>query len=290
MRQRTRKWSLFMVLAVGLLSCRMSREPDPVVIPVDAHPRLSPDRENVAFVRGYDDSSPSGIYVAGLAGNGETYLLEASAPAWGPDGTTMAVNLRRDIWLVDAQDGTPLRILLSVGSVFGGIDWSKDGRWITYNAPGPDGGIGRVNVSTGEFRVIVRHPARDARWNAACDRIVYESGAGSIGIADSAGADRQSLLTDSGHYSFWSPCWIGDSVICTYEYGDGREGAVGLALISPNGCWRPLCLNGGEPDADEKTGRIVCTGHALDEEPNGATRVFVLRRDGTGRRQMTGRK
>jgi TolB protein len=76
------------------------------------------------------------------------------APAWSPDGSTLAVAMSGSIWTVDRASGRA-RELTSNRKYHSMPDWSPDGRWIVYVAD--DGGtiqLEIVDVTTGESRAL----------------------------------------------------------------------------------------------------------------------------------------
>ena len=77
------------------------------------------------------------------------------APAWSPDGRSIAVAMSGSIWKVDPATGIATEIT-SDGKYHSMPSWSPDGNWIVYTAD--DGGktiqLGIANVATGESRAL----------------------------------------------------------------------------------------------------------------------------------------
>ena len=77
------------------------------------------------------------------------------APAWSPDGKTIAVAMSGSIWAVNPEDGAA-RELTYNRKYHSMPDWSPDGKWIVYTAD--DGGgtiqLEILNVQTGESRPL----------------------------------------------------------------------------------------------------------------------------------------
>ena len=77
------------------------------------------------------------------------------APAWSPDGRSIAVAMSGSIWKVDSATGIATEITYD-GKYHSMPSWSPDGNWIVYTAD--DGGktiqLGIANVATGESRAL----------------------------------------------------------------------------------------------------------------------------------------
>ena len=77
------------------------------------------------------------------------------APAWSPDGRSIAVAMSGSIWKVDPATGIANEITYD-GKYHSMPSWSPDGNWIVYTAD--DGGktiqLGIANVATGESRAL----------------------------------------------------------------------------------------------------------------------------------------
>jgi hypothetical protein len=77
------------------------------------------------------------------------------APAWSPDGRSIAVSMNGSIWKVDPASGVAQE--LTYDAKYHSLpSWSPDGKWIIYTAD--DGGqtmqLAIVNVATGESRAL----------------------------------------------------------------------------------------------------------------------------------------
>ena len=77
------------------------------------------------------------------------------APAWSPDGKSIAVAMSGSIWRVDPASGVAHEVTYDA-KYHSMPDWSPDGNWIVYTAD--DGGttiqLAIVNVTTGETRAL----------------------------------------------------------------------------------------------------------------------------------------
>lgn len=77
------------------------------------------------------------------------------APAWSPDGRSIAVAMSGSIWRVDPKTGAAQE--LTYGQKYHSLpDWSPDGKWIIYTAD--DGGgtiqLEILNLETGESQAL----------------------------------------------------------------------------------------------------------------------------------------
>jgi TolB protein len=79
------------------------------------------------------------------------------APAWSPDGKSIAVAMSGSIWNVDPQSGVAQEMTYDT-NYHSMPAWSPDGKWIVYTSD--DGGttiqLSIVNVATGESRALTK--------------------------------------------------------------------------------------------------------------------------------------
>jgi TolB protein len=82
----------------------------------------------------------------------------AARPRWAPDGKRIAYLVKNRLWVMNA-DGTGSRRLSGYAS--GGADWSPDGRWLAFMAPGCVGGpaVYRLDASARTPKPEVLFPA-----------------------------------------------------------------------------------------------------------------------------------
>ncbi|MGH9661874.1 MAG: TolB family protein, partial [Bryobacteraceae bacterium] len=77
------------------------------------------------------------------------------APAWAPDGRSVAVAMQGSIWRIDIATGVATE-LMAGRKYYSSPDWSPDGRWIVATAD-DDGGtiqLELLNVETGAVRPL----------------------------------------------------------------------------------------------------------------------------------------
>ncbi|MFN0168313.1 MAG: CehA/McbA family metallohydrolase, partial [Bryobacteraceae bacterium] len=78
------------------------------------------------------------------------------APAWAPDGKSIAVSMQGSLWRVDIATGAATE--LAYGKTYDSSPaWSPDGKWIVYTADenAKTVGLRVLNVATGETRLLV---------------------------------------------------------------------------------------------------------------------------------------
>jgi Tol biopolymer transport system component len=63
---------------------------------------------------------------------------DESFPRYSPDGKKIAFTSNRsgsrEIWIADADGSQPVQLTLFRGPLLGPVDWSPDGRWLTFHA------------------------------------------------------------------------------------------------------------------------------------------------------------
>lgn len=112
----------------------------------DAHPALSPDGSTIVFVSNRSGaprlwSVPAPALDATLfdvptaLATGSSTAIPEGAPAWSPDGTTLAFSSTRSgtsqIYTMPAAGGSPVELTTDAGGAFSPA-WSSDGNTIYY--------------------------------------------------------------------------------------------------------------------------------------------------------------
>jgi Tol biopolymer transport system component len=179
----------------------------------ESMPRLSPDGRRMAFL-----GANAEVWVAGADGSGPQALTDGpgriqNSPSWSPDGRRIAFDSRSeddrfDIWVIDAEGGTPRRLTPHAGEE-NVPSWSRDGRWIYFTSD--RGGAGE----------IWRIPAEGGR-----EEQLTLGGAG-FGVRETE--DGRTLLFKRG---------LGDSPLLALPLAGGAE----RTLV---GCVRGSTMDGG---------------------------------------------
>lgn len=173
-----------------------------------------------------DQSSYGDIRVTNSAGSGLrrlTNVENASAPAWSPDGATIAcvrstfvgapTHVAGEIWVMNT-DGSRLR---SLGADGFGPDWSPDGRQLVFSS-NRDGNeeIYAMNVDgSGQRRLAARAAYSDSSpaWSPDGSMVVFASRELSAGataksalwLMSAAGAGQRQLT--ASNFNDYAPSW-----------------------------------------------------------------------------------
>ncbi len=252
-------------------------------------PAAQPHR--IAYVRA------GSIYVlSGATATRLTRDADDTRPRWSPDGRRIAYGHAGRLWVINA-DGTGA-VPVATGQV-GGADWSSDGRWLAFTAPGCTGtpGVFRVSATGGIPQALFPASCRGSAPPAAAPR---HGASGSLPArlrADGSVAwspDGTRIAFPGGDcLAVADDCLtVGDVASGTEQavavYGGGGEILSGFAVVP---AWRPdgqrlswTAAREGEAvhvvEADPPGTRARSVGVPLDREM-----VY----DGTGRGVLTAR-
>jgi Tol biopolymer transport system component len=192
----------------------------------------SPDGSLLAYVGTGDEGSPQ-IFIAGIDGTGVRQvthdLVRASSPAWSPDGTTMAFEGRRGLFVLDIATGesTPIAVAGRVVPGWAQPQFTPDGASLVY----ADGAVLRtVPIDGGKSKVLIgRSEGMGHAGNGSLSpdgslvtMMGHEiGGPGAIRfVANADGTDLRSIPGGSSNPAgTWSP--EGRRIVCS-DY-DGKD-------------------------------------------------------------------
>jgi Tol biopolymer transport system component len=201
------------------------------------HPRSidwSPDSRNLI----YDDEA--GIHVISLDGTStRTIYAGGSFPSWSPDGSTIAFDTARHIWLMSptgadlqqASDAFPVRM----------PDWSEDGQRLVvveYPQSTPGGELAVIQLSDGTSHLVTSNTNVDEypRWSPTSGMIVWSHWAQSVSganqpevwLADTSGAGAHRLIVADAQPD-WHPG--GHAVVFSMQ----ASGGIRLFIVNTDG-------------------------------------------------------
>ena len=280
-----------------------------------ADPRISADGKRVVYVRQFpdimDDRRHSNLWIVNAGGTENRPLTSGSfddtSPRWSPDGSQVA--------FISNRDGTPqiYRRWMDTGQTArvtgltaapAGIAWSPDGKWISFTAfveePGP--------------KIVTMPPAPEgARWAEPAkviDQLIYRfNGAAYLKpgytqifvVAADGGTPRQ---ISAGRFQHGGPAmraseavWTPDGrylIVSANRHPDWELEPLDTEVYEfrvADGAVRPLTSRKG-PDgapAVSPDGRFIAyTGFDDRRQGYQVTRLYVMNRDGSGSRLVTG--
>jgi Tol biopolymer transport system component/DNA-binding winged helix-turn-helix (wHTH) protein len=206
-------------------------------------PAISPDGSRIAFGLDPKNSGESDLYVKALGGEALLQLTHHPSkwisPAWSPDGTQIAFMRLADadtgIYVVPALGG-PEQKLLATNTPYdlaAPLNWSPDGKWITY-ADQPKGTFGNLmylfSMETRESHLFYHDPACVHEGNLTFSNdgkqvawfCVKKLDAIDLMVGDPAGKSRRFVrtvhLVPSG--LVWAP---DDTKVITPQQGEQSE-------------------------------------------------------------------
>jgi TolB protein len=183
-----------------------------------------------------------------------------SAPAWSPDGKSLAVTLSRDgisqLYLMDANGGEPRRLAQS-NSIDTEPSFTADGKTLyfvsdrggspqVYRMPAAGGSAERVTFS-GSYN-ISPSPSPDGKWLAFVSRVsgvfklhVMDLASGGVSAITDSSADEKPSFSPNGRLIIYATQQQGKEALMTTTL-DGR---VKARLAGQNGDirepdWGPL--------------------------------------------------
>jgi hypothetical protein len=148
---------------------------------------------------------------------------------WSPDGKRLLFSAGRDLYTVSANGGSPTQ-LMGLGRIHprlpsfadepGELQWSSDGRWISFL----DHGLYAVR-SDGTGLRLLDHGAEEAAWSPSAERLVFPSPTGLV-LVDLGTGRRKQLTRDHLDHDPESLAWSPDGRRILYLRNDLGFGAV----------------------------------------------------------------
>lgn len=206
-------------------------------------------------------NTPAGELLGIVDDSGFELKYASGWPALSPDGRTLAVSERtpsadRMALVMWDTDGTNPRRVYTDDVTVMGLEWSRDGEWLTFGA----GGFFQQRTSA---------PAQ-------------------IMIMRSDGSDARAVTTESGNAGF--PSWSPDGTQIVYRYWTNNELSEGLRIVDvATGESRVLTREYDTlPQWSPKGDQIMFTRYAPDERyPYDEFDIWSIRPDGTGLKRLT---
>lgn len=274
-----------------------------------ADPQISPDGARIVFARaGFDmmkDQTRSNLWVINADGSNLRALLppgrNASSPRWSPDGARLLYVSSTDghaelfvRWMDSGQEAA----LTHLSDSPGGMAWSPDGKWIAFSMFVPE---------TTKPLVDLPSPPEGADWGPPIkyiDQMQYRAdGEGYLRrghrqlfvLPAEGGTPRQ--LTD-GPYDHGRPRWTPDGaalIVDANRHPDADDNPNDSEVYEVRIATREVraLTDRRGPDQDPAVspdGKLIAyTGY--DERFQGyqVTRLYLMNRDGTGARLLSGK-
>ncbi|HKK92977.1 MAG TPA: S9 family peptidase [Longimicrobiales bacterium] len=305
------------VLPIALVSLPVSgQQPAPDVFePMDVFglewatdPQISPDGSEVVYVRnGFDvmtDRRQTNLWIASADGSLHRPLTSGAdghgSPRWSPEGDRLlwvsSAEGSSQLWLRWMDTGEEARITNLTESP-GALSWSPDGEWIAFTmfverAPRPALLTGMPAPPDGAEWAAPAVVVEDIQYKSDGNPDLIEQGFTHVFVVPSEGGTPRQVT--SGEFDHSSPAWTPDGalvVVANRRPDADREGndtdlyEVDLetgVLTRLTDRYGPDASPAVSPDGS----RIAYTG--FDDEYLGyhLTRLYVMDRDGSGKREI----
>lgn len=204
----------------------------------------SPDRDAILMDRGLSEGRGSLLLVdvttsaeeVLLTDEGSTRPLDPGAPAWSPDGTTIAFSSGRgEIYLVD-RDGGSLRLLVPSDNECGNLDpaWSPDGERLVFARDCADGGLFVVSISGGQPEQLTADATdMEPTWSPTANLVAFsrggEGGRDIFTVELETGTTTRLTFAPASYSPAWSP--DGNQL----AFGSNRNGTQDIWVMNADG-------------------------------------------------------
>ena len=227
---------------------------------VDGAISLSPDGQQLTYVRGYPQRDQAIIVTANADGTGEQHLIahrqrdiypaqsKAWGPSWSPDGAMIAYALKKpdpagDYWnvmTIRVKDHTEQQITHQQWRAVGQLAWLSDGSGLivpasdkesypsqqVWHVSYPGGEVRRITNDTNDYRGV----SLTADSNALATVQTQQNS--NIWIAPGGDASHATQITfnnSDGRYGF---CWTPDRRIV---YASRTQGLINVWIVNADG-------------------------------------------------------
>lgn len=271
-------------------------------------PQISPDGTDVVYVRnGFDvmtDRRTPNLWIASADGALHRPLTSGTdghgSPRWSPSGDRLlwvsSAEGSSQMWLRWMDTGEEARITNLTESP-AALSWSPDGEWIAFTmfverTPGPELMTGMPAPPEGAEWAAPAEVVEDIQYKSDGNPDLIEQGFTHVFVVPAEGGTPRQVT--SGDFDHTSPSWTpdGDLVIVANRRPDADREANDTDLYEVDldtGVLTRLTDRYG-PDASPTVSpdgsRIAYTG--FDDEYLGyhLTRVYLMNRDGSGKREI----